>query len=142
MSSKALKEQKRLKLEELKLARAGGGKRDYKVSITRTRPTRRFTYSRLVPQPTEAEAIYDEVDDLDYKVIVKGRLQEDDFIEEDDGVSGYADNGMEDWDRSDDSAEERGESYSCSSGSGVEEGRRGRRVLEWGTRQPRRWVHS
>lgn len=64
----------------------------------------------LPPQPAEPQDIYDEVDDSDYKVIVKGRLQEDDFIEEDDGVSGYADNGMEDWDRSDDSAEERGQS--------------------------------
>lgn len=40
------------------------------------------------------------VDDTDYKAIVKGRLQEDDFIEDDDG-SGYVDNGMDDWDRND-----------------------------------------
>jgi DNA polymerase alpha subunit A len=32
-------------------------------------------------------------------------LAEDEFIEEDQGVSGYADNGMDDWDR-----EERSES--------------------------------
>lgn len=32
--------------------------------------------------------------------MVRGRLMEDDFIEEDDGVSGYADHGMDDWDRS------------------------------------------
>lgn len=36
----------------------------------------------------------------DYKVVVKGRLQQDDFIE-DDGVAGYADNGMDDWDERD-----------------------------------------
>ncbi|KIK69524.1 hypothetical protein GYMLUDRAFT_151355 [Collybiopsis luxurians FD-317 M1] len=41
-------------------------------------------------------AIYDEVSEDQYKKIVKGRLQRDDFVE-DDGVEGYADNGMEDW---------------------------------------------
>ncbi|KAF9069049.1 DNA polymerase alpha catalytic subunit [Rhodocollybia butyracea] len=41
-------------------------------------------------------AIYDEVSEEQYKKIVKGRLQRDDFVE-DDGVDGYADNGMEDW---------------------------------------------
>ncbi|KAJ3722638.1 DNA polymerase family B-domain-containing protein [Lentinula raphanica] len=47
---------------------------------------------------TEEEdvAIYDEVTEETYKKIVKGRLQRDDFVE-DDGVDGYADNGMEDW---------------------------------------------
>ena len=33
-------------------------------------------------------------------------MAEDDFIEEDNGVSGYADNGMEDWDRSEASSDE------------------------------------
>lgn len=36
--------------------------------------------------------MYDEVDEHQYKAIVKGRLQRDDFIEDDDGA-GYADNG-------------------------------------------------
>ena len=40
--------------------------------------------------------MYDEVDEDQYKSIVKGRLQRDDFIV-DDGVEGYADNGMDDW---------------------------------------------
>ena len=42
-----------------------------------------------------------------YKSIVKGRLQKDDFIV-DDGVDGYMDNGMDDWleEREDDSEEE------------------------------------
>lgn len=35
-----------------------------------------------------------------YRSVVRGRLMEDDFIEEDNGVSGYADNGMDEWDRS------------------------------------------
>lgn len=37
------------------------------------------------------------MDEAQYKSIVKGRLQRDDFIV-DDGVAGYADNGMDDWD--------------------------------------------
>lgn len=40
--------------------------------------------------------MYDEVDEDQYKSIVKGRLQRDDFIV-DDGVEGYADNGMDVW---------------------------------------------
>ena len=40
--------------------------------------------------------MYDEVDEEQYESIVRGRLQRDDFIE-DDGVEGYADNGMDDW---------------------------------------------
>lgn len=39
--------------------------------------------------------MYDEVSEENYKKIVKDRLQRDDFIE-DDGVDGYADNGMDD----------------------------------------------
>ncbi|KAG5634772.1 hypothetical protein H0H81_000834 [Sphagnurus paluster] len=40
--------------------------------------------------------IYDEVTEDQYKSIVKGRLQQDDFVV-DDGVAGYMDNGMDDW---------------------------------------------
>lgn len=60
----------------------------------------------------EAQPIFDEVDESDYRDIVKGRLAEDDFIEEEGGVSGYADNGMDDWDRSSGDEEERGQSCS------------------------------
>ncbi|TDL23727.1 DNA polymerase alpha catalytic subunit [Rickenella mellea] len=63
------------KFEELKRAREGG---------------------KRVWKPEEDAEIYDEVDEDQYKIIVKGRLQRDDFIE-DDGVEGYADNGMDDW---------------------------------------------
>ncbi|GAA6024619.1 hypothetical protein JCM10207_001023 [Rhodosporidiobolus poonsookiae] len=56
------------------------GKRDYKLK--------------------EQDDVYDEVDEDVYRSVVRGRLMEDDFIEEDEGVSGYADNGMDDWDRS------------------------------------------
>ncbi|TFK68725.1 hypothetical protein BDN72DRAFT_948057 [Pluteus cervinus] len=40
--------------------------------------------------------LYDEVSEEQYKKIVKGRLQRDDFVV-DDGVDGYMDNGMDDW---------------------------------------------
>lgn len=40
--------------------------------------------------------IYDEVTEDQYKSIVKGRLQQDDFVV-DDGAGGYVDNGMDDW---------------------------------------------
>lgn len=41
----------------------------------------------------------------DYKKIVRDRLDKDDFIE-DDGVGGYADNGMDDWGEDDGDSEE------------------------------------
>ncbi|CAK5267409.1 unnamed protein product [Mycena citricolor] len=63
------------KLAEYKLARQGGGR------------VRR----------TEDVDLYDEVSEEQYRSIVRGRLQKDDFVV-DDGVDGYADNGIEDWD--------------------------------------------
>lgn len=45
---------------------------------------------------TDDGAIYDELDEDQYRAVVKGRLQEDDFVE-DDGVGGYVDNGMDEW---------------------------------------------
>lgn len=49
--------------------------------------------------------MYDEVTEDQYKSIVKGRLQRDDFVV-DDGVGGYMDNGMDDWTGQDDADEE------------------------------------
>ncbi|GAA6059765.1 hypothetical protein JCM10212_001973 [Sporobolomyces blumeae] len=78
MSSRAAKEARRAAQEKLKQARLTG-KRDYEVK--------------------QQEDVYDEVDEDVYASVVRGRLAEDEFIEEDQGVSGYADNGMDDWDR-------------------------------------------
>ncbi|KAH0836440.1 putative DNA polymerase alpha subunit [Lanmaoa asiatica] len=52
-------------------------------------------------KPEEDVALYDEVTEDQYRSIVKGRLQRDDFVV-DDGVSGYMDNGMDDWTGQDD----------------------------------------
>lgn len=41
--------------------------------------------------------LYDEVDDEEYKKVVRQRLDRDDFVVDDQG-EGYADNGMDDWD--------------------------------------------
>lgn len=60
------------------------------------------------------------MDEEDYRSIVRGRLAEDDFIEEDNGVSGYADNGEDHWDRGEeeeneeDEAEKRTSHLPCS----------------------------
>ena len=64
------------KLAELKRAREGGG--------------------RSWVQENDAK-LYDEVSEEQYKRIVKGRLAKDDFVV-DDGIDGYNDNGMDDWD--------------------------------------------
>lgn len=43
-----------------------------------------------------------------YKKIVKGRLQRDDFVV-DDGIDGYADNGMDEWESARNGAENQSE---------------------------------
>lgn len=64
----------------------------------------------------EVEDLYEEVDENQYKKIVRQRLNEDDFVVDDNG-EGYADDGREEWDRipaaydseSEDGVEERKE---------------------------------
>lgn len=64
-------------LEKLKKARAGKRDNDYEVE--------------------EEANIYDEVDEEGYKKVVRGRLDQDDFVVDDNG-EGYADDGREeDW---------------------------------------------
>ena len=53
--------------------------------------TRLSTY-----QVEEEENVYDEVDEEGYKKIVRGRLDRDDFVIDDNG-EGYADDGREEW---------------------------------------------
>lgn len=52
--------------------------------------------------------MYDEVSEDIYKKIVKGRLQRDDFVV-DDGIDGYADNGMDEWEATKDLTEDQDE---------------------------------
>lgn len=46
----------------------------------------------------EVANLYEEVDENQYKKIVRDRLNEDDFVVDDNG-EGYADDGREEWDR-------------------------------------------
>ncbi|KAI5460009.1 putative DNA polymerase alpha catalytic subunit [Mariannaea sp. PMI_226] len=49
-------------------------------------------------QVEEVDNLYDEVDEAGYKKIVRERLNQDDFVVDDNG-EGYADDGREEWDR-------------------------------------------
>lgn len=66
------------KLAELRALRAAG-------------KTRLSTY-----EVAEEEQLYDEVDEDGYKKIVRSRLDQDDFIVDDNG-EGYVDDGREEW---------------------------------------------
>ena len=46
----------------------------------------------------EDDRVYDEVNETDYQMLVRRRLQEDDFVVDDDGL-GYVDYGEDDWGR-------------------------------------------
>lgn len=47
-------------------------------------------------QVEEAEDLYETVDEEGYKKVVRNRLDQDDFVVDDNG-EGYADDGREDW---------------------------------------------
>ncbi len=67
------------RLAELRALRAAG-------------KTRLSTY-----QVEDDNRLYDEVDEESYKKVVRRRLDEDDFVVDDNG-EGYADDGREEWD--------------------------------------------
>ncbi|KAI5293957.1 DNA-directed DNA polymerase alpha catalytic subunit pol1 [Ascosphaera acerosa] len=77
MSSARAKQAQRL--AELRRLRASG-------------KTRLSTY-----EVEEDGDVYDEVDDEEYKKIIRRRLDQDDFVVDDNGI-GYADDGREEWD--------------------------------------------
>lgn len=56
----------------------------------------------------DREQVYEEVDEEGYKKLVRSRLDQDDFVIDDNG-EGYADDGREDW------AQERGRGYDSES---------------------------
>ncbi|TGZ79741.1 DNA polymeras-like protein alpha catalytic subunit [Ascodesmis nigricans] len=73
---------------------------------TRVRPHDKFAELRALRESgkkridvyelEQEEDLYEEVDEDEYKKVVRKRLDEDDFVV-DDGGEGYVDNGMEDW---------------------------------------------
>jgi DNA polymerase alpha subunit A len=85
------------KLAEIRALRAAG-------------KTRLSTY-----EIADEEQLYDEVDDEEYKKVVRGRLEEDDFIVDDNG-EGYVDDGREDWD-----GDHAGYRYAATDSEGEEE---------------------
>ena len=68
----------RAKLAELRALRASG-------------KTRLSSY-----QVAEEESLYEEVDEEAYKKVIRSRLDQDDFVVDDNG-EGYADDGREEW---------------------------------------------
>lgn len=69
---------RRSKLAELRALRAAGKRANYEVE--------------------EVDELYEEVDENQYKKIIRDRLDQDDFVVDDNG-EGYADDGREEWDR-------------------------------------------
>ncbi|CCJ31341.1 unnamed protein product [Pneumocystis jirovecii] len=86
------RETARAKLAELRALKAAGKTRleSYKVK--------------------DEERIYDWVDDEGYRKIVRQRLDQDDFVVDDNG-EGYADNGIEEWERERESSSEEEKVY-------------------------------
>lgn len=71
---------RRTKFAELRALRASGKKAYDKYEVD------------------DVQDLYEEVDEDGYKKIVRDRLNQDDFVVDDNG-EGYADDGREDWDR-------------------------------------------
>lgn len=66
-------------------------------ALAQIRASRASGKSRLdTYQVKDAEDLYDTVDEEGYKKVVRSRLDQDDFVVEDNG-EGYADDGREDW---------------------------------------------
>ncbi len=83
-----------------------------------TGKTRLSTY-----QVAEEENVYDEVDEEGYKKVVRGRLDRDDFVIDDNG-EGYADDGREEW-----MGDHRGETASEDEEDAPLRGKAGRSIL-------------
>lgn len=78
-------------------SRRTGTKRTPHEKFAELRELRKSGKTRLSTyQVEEQEDLYDEVDDKDYEEVVRTRLEQDDFVVDDNG-EGYADNGMDDW---------------------------------------------
>jgi DNA polymerase alpha subunit A len=72
-----------------------------KTSLAELRALRASGKKRLDTYEVEQEEdLYEEVDEEGYKKVLRDRLNQDDFVIDDNGA-GYADDGREDWDRGD-----------------------------------------
>ncbi|KAF1983689.1 DNA polymeras-like protein alpha catalytic subunit [Aulographum hederae CBS 113979] len=81
------------------------------AALAEMRARKKSGKSRLADyEVVEEESLYEEVDEEGYKKVVRSRLDQDDFVVDDNG-DGYADDGREDWD-----AEPQYESESASDG--------------------------
>lgn len=69
----------------------------HRSALAALRAARAGGKSRLESYQIEDQgAVYDEVDEEGYKKVVRGRLNQDDFVVDDTG-EGYADDGREEW---------------------------------------------
>ncbi len=75
---------------------AKGDKRNRFAELRALRQSGKKTFDTY--EVADADNLYEEVDENQYKKIVRDRLNEDDFVVDDNG-EGYADDGREEWDR-------------------------------------------
>ena len=64
--------------------------------LAELRALRESGKTRLSTYKIEEENLYEEVDEEGYKKVVRARLDQDDFVIDDNG-EGYADDGREEW---------------------------------------------
>ncbi|KAK3380387.1 hypothetical protein B0T24DRAFT_548054 [Lasiosphaeria ovina] len=72
------------------------GKRDKFAKLRELRKLGKTAFDGY--EVAKVDELYEEVDENQYKTIVRNRLNEDDFVVDDNG-EGYADDGREEWDR-------------------------------------------
>ncbi|KAJ6624905.1 DNA polymerase alpha catalytic subunit [Mycena sp. CBHHK59/15] len=89
---------------------ADRSRRERKSKLDKLAEYKRAREGGVRVRKEENVELYDEVTEDQYKSIVRGRLQRDDFVE-DDGVGGYVDNGMDDWGGADEEEPESEEEF-------------------------------
>ncbi|KAK0623623.1 hypothetical protein B0T14DRAFT_428209 [Immersiella caudata] len=77
-------------------AAAAKAKREKLAQLRALRSEGKKTFDAY--EVADADDLYEEVDDTQYKKILRDRLDQDDFVVDDNG-EGYADDGREEWDR-------------------------------------------
>src|ERR1700731_540622 len=88
------------------------------AALAQLRSLRESGKSRLSTyEVQDSTDIYEEVDEDGYKKVVRDRLNQDDFVIDDNG-EGYADDGREEWDRQPDYGSESEEELPTKGRSG------------------------